>query len=421
MIKIRKINIFRKIKSIFKSNRIRAETSTVLASQRFSKWIGRTFWGIDNSTLSNNELIFSIISRLSNTFASLPIKVYQKYEEMDNDISDLVGNSPNPNMTSFEFHQKLETDRNEYGNGYALIERDIRLNPIALIPIPAYYVTPLINTDDGSLWYQVNINGKTTYIYNTEIIHVKHITGSARLAGISPIDVLTNALKYDKAVQEFSLKEMDKVDSFKVKYEANLDDDKRQAIIDNLKQFITDNGGALFEENGVTIDEIQRGYTSADTINSEKITKAKMANVFNIPVAFVNDTDGQSYSSNEQLMIQYVQMHLTPVIRQYEQEYKRKLLNPLQKSQGLYFKFSVNALLRGDTAARTAFYQSAVRTGYMKPDEIRALEDYPPEGGNADKLWISGDLYPIDMDPSLRKGGNSSDTKTKILANESVS
>lgn len=380
MIKIKRANFFKRVKNIFKSNRIRAETISVPISQRFTNWVGRTFWGVDNSSLSNNELIFSIISRLSNTFASLPIKIYQQYQIINNDISDLVSNSPNPNMTSFEFHQKMETDRNEYGNAYALIERDIRLNPVSLIPVPAYYVTPIINSADGSLWYEVNINGKTTYVYNTEIIHVKHITGSSRLAGISPIKVLTNALKYDKAVQEFSLREMDKIDSFKVKYDANMEEPKKQAIIDNFKAFIADNGGALFEENGTEITELQRGYNAADMLNSEKITRTKMANVFNVPVAFVNDTDGQSYSSNEQVMIQYVQMRLTPDVRQYEQEYNRKLLNPVQRAQGLYFKFSINALLRGDTASRTAYYQSAVRTGYMKPDEVRVLEDLPPEG-----------------------------------------
>ncbi len=414
-----KFNIVKKIKSILPgSNRIRAETTTSNpVITRFAKWVGRKFWGIDNSTLNTNETIFSIISRLSNTFASLPIKLYEKYEVLDNNISDLISNSPNPNMTSFEFHSKIETDRNETGNGYALMQRDIRLNPVALIPIPSQYVMPFINLDDGLLWYEIRMRGAPRYVFNTEMIHVKHITGSRRLTGISPIAVLTNALKYDKAIQEFSLKEMDKIDSFKVKYDANLEDEKKQAIIDNLKEFIADNGGALFEENGISIDEIKRNYNAADVLNSEKISKTKMANVFNVPVAFVNETD-QNF--DEQTMIQYVQMCLTPTVRQYEQEYNRKLLNPVQRNQSFYFKFSVNALLRGDMAARTAFYQSAVRTGYMKPDEIRILEDYPPEGGNANKLWVSGDLYPMDLDPTQRKGGSDSGEKTKVLGNENV-
>ena len=30
----------------------------------FSNWFGRTFWGIDNSKLANNENIFSVITRI---------------------------------------------------------------------------------------------------------------------------------------------------------------------------------------------------------------------------------------------------------------------------------------------------------------------------------------------------------------------
>ncbi|PGB76069.1 portal protein, partial [Bacillus toyonensis] len=132
------------------------------------------------------------------------------------------------------------------------------------------------------------------------------------------------------------------------------------------------------------------------------------ANVFNVPVSFLNDTEGQSYSSNEQLMIQFVQMTLTPIARQYEQEMNRKLLNKAERQAGYYFKFNMSGLLRGDTAARTQFYQMMLRSGGLTPDEVRELEDKPPKGGSASQLWISGDLYPIDMDPTQRKGVKSS-------------
>lgn len=126
--------------------------------------------------------------------------------------------------------------------------------------------------------------------------------------------------------------------------------------------------------------------------------------MFNVPVSFLNDNDGQSYSSNEQTMIQFVQMTITPIVRQYENEFNRKLLTTEERQKkGYYFKFNLGGLLRGDTNTRQQFYQSGIRNGWLKQDEARRYEDLPPEGGNADKLWISGDLYPIDMDPSERK------------------
>lgn len=377
----------------------------------FTKWMGRTFWGIDNSRLATNETIFSVITRLSNTLSSLPLKMYSNYDVVHNQASDVLINEPNENMHSFDFINKMEVSRNENGNAYAAIIRDIRMQPEKLMPIDPSYVTPFINTDDDALWYEVIGAGGTYYFHNMNMLHVKHITGSPRWKGISPLDVLKNTLQYDRAVQEFSLSEMEKKDSFFLSYGTNVDEEKRQAVTDSFRRFYQENGGILFKEPGVEIDPIERKYFASDTLKSERITRSRVANVFNVPVSFLNDSEGQSYSSNEQMMIQFVQMALTPIVRQYEHEFNRKLLTADERRKGYYFKFSLGGLLRGDTAARTQFYQSGIRNGYLKQDEVRRYEDLPPEGGNANKLWVSGDLYPIDMDPAQRKstskgGGN---------------
>lgn len=373
----------------------------------FSSWFGRRFWGIDNSKLATNETIFSVISRLSNTLSSLPLKFYQNYDTAITPAADVVINNPNPNMSGFEWINKIEVSRNETGNGYAVIIRDIRMQVESIVPIESAYVTPFINTDDNSLWYEVRGNDGTYYFHNMNIFHVKHITGPGRWAGISPIEVLKNTLEYDKSVQEFSLSEMQKKESFMITYGSNVEEGTRKAIVEDFKRFYKENGGILFQEPGVTIEQMEKKYFASDTIASERITRSRVANVFNVPVTFLNDTEGQSYSSNEQLMIQFVQMALTPIVRQYEQELNRKLLTPAERQAGFYFKFSLAGLLRGDTAARTNFYQTMLRNGAMDRDEVRRLEDLPPRGGKSAELWISGDMYPLEMDPNERKSTSS--------------
>lgn len=375
------------------------------AGYDFSNWMGKTFWGIENSTLATNETIFSAITRLSNSMATLPLKLYKDYDIAHNSASDVLINDPNPNMTGFEFIRNMETCRNEKGDAYGLIERDLRMQIEKLTILNPDKVNPVLEQNTKELWYEVmSDTGNRYYIHNMDMLHTKHIVGSGGLHGISPIKVLTNATDFDKAVREFSLKEMQSSsNSFIIKYASNIDPDKRQRVIDDFKRFYKDNGGILFQEPGVDIKEMDRKYVAADTLATERITKSRVANVYNMPVTMLNDTEGQSYSSNEQLMRMYVDLTLMPTVRQYEQEFNKKLLTPVERKAGFYFKFSIGALLRGDMAARTAYYQMMIRNSGMKPDEIRRLEDLPPQGGNADKLWISGDLYPIDMDPKDRK------------------
>ena len=374
----------------------------------FSSWMGKTFFGIDNSTLATNETIFSVVTRLSNSMATLPLKLYKNYEVTHNASSDVLINDPNPNMTGFEFIRNLETARNEKGNGYALIERNIRLQPTRLTLINPDYVVPIIESETKELWYEIlGEDGNRYYVHNMEMLHVKHIVGSNSLKGISPIKVLSNANEFDKAVREFSLKEMQSAPmSFILKYGANVDSEKRQRVIEDFKRFYKDNGGILFQEPGVEINELERKYVAADTFVTERITRSRVANVYNIPVTMLNDTEGQSYSSNEQLMRMYVDLTLMPIVRQYEQEFNRKLLTPAERKAGYYFKFNTKALLRADTATQADYYTKAIRSGWLSQDEIRQLEDMPPVGGNASKLWVSGDLYPIDIDPRERKSSN---------------
>ncbi|WP_272033100.1 phage portal protein [Oceanobacillus kimchii] len=377
----------------------------------FSSWANRTFWGIDNSTLATNETIFSVVTRLSNSVATLPLKLYENYSLASNQASDVLLHNPNSNMTGFEFIRNLETNRNEKGNGYALIERDIRQQPTKLTLINPDYVEPVLESNTKELWYQIlGEDGNRYYIHNMEMLHVKHIIGSNSIKGINPIEVLSNTNDFDKAVREFSLKEMKSApNSFILKYAANIDNEKRDKVIADFKRFYQENGGILFQEPGVEINELERKYVAADTLATERITRSRVANVFNIPVTMLNDNEGQSYSSNEHFMRVYVDLTLMPIVRQYEQEFNKKLLTPVQRKTGFYFKFNVKALLRADTAVQGEYYAKAIRNGWLTPDEVRMKEDDQPLGGNASKLWVSGDLYPIDLDPSERKTNNKKD------------
>lgn len=381
------------------------------SGKRVAQTFRRRFGGYNNSKLKSNETIFSVITRLSSTLGALPLKLYENYKEKpDSDLTELIAR-PNQNMSGFEFINQLEVSRNRDGNGYALIVRDKLQSPIQLIPIASIYVTPFLNLDDNALWYEVNMEDFHAYVHNSDMIHVKHIHGPESLVGISPLDVLKNALDYDKAVSTFSLSEMDKMDTFIVKNEGFVDSEAQEALVENFKEYIKDNGGVLFQQKGQEIERLDRDFNPGDVSDSDKITRTRIANAFNVPLTFLNDTTGTGVNSNEQLMTQFVQMTLTPIAKQYEYQFNNKLLSQHDRKAGYYFKFNMNGLMRGDVNARTQFYQAMIRNGVYSQNDVRRLEDLPPsEDEFMDKHWISGDLYPVDMDPTQRKGVTKSDS-----------
>ncbi|GAB5877017.1 hypothetical protein JMUB7546_26580 [Staphylococcus aureus] len=52
----------------------------------------------------------------------------------------------------------------------------------------------------------------------------------------------------DNAVRTFNLTEMQKPDSFMLKYGSNVGTEKRQQVLEDFKQYYEENGGILFQE-----------------------------------------------------------------------------------------------------------------------------------------------------------------------------
>ena len=350
--------------------------------------------------LTNNEYIFSIVTRLSNVLASLPLHEFQKSEQLDNEpLADLLRTSPNPNMTAFDFIARLETDRNVSGNGYAWIQRSVATGePIALWPLDPGTVSILRNTDNNSYWYRV-----TSDIYNftlpiNDVIHVKHVVPSNSWYGVSPIDVLSSSLKFQQSIEDFSQAEMDKKDKFVLQYDRSISPEKRQAMVNDFLRMVKENGGAVVQEAGWKIERYESKFEPADLTSVEKISRIRIATAFNVPISFLNDDQAKATTNVEHVNSQFVTMTLMPIIKQYEAQFNMKLFTPGQRVKGFYFRFNVNGLLRGDTAARTQYYQTLTRNGIFKPNEIRKLEGLPPiPDESADRLYISKDLYPLDQ------------------------
>ncbi|MDW4218169.1 phage portal protein [Staphylococcus saprophyticus] len=387
----------------------------------FSPWKNKNFWGVINNTLETNETIFSAITKLSNSMASLPLKLYENYKVVNNDVSELLTVSPNNSMSSFDFINQIETCRNEKGNAYVLIERDVFAQPEKLYLINPDVVQMAIENNSKELFYMIHATtGNELVVHNTDMLHFKHIVASNMVQGVSPIDVLKNTMDFDNALREFNLAEMQKPESFILKYGTNVSKEKREDVLSDFKSFYEENGGILFQEPGVEIDPLPKKYVSEDMVASENLTRERVANVFQLPAVFLNAKGGTNFTKNEELNRFYLQHTLLPIIKQYEEEFNRKLLTKNDRQKGQYFKFNVKSLLRADSATQAEVYFKAVRSGYYGINDIREWEDLPPvEGG--DKPMISGDLYPIDTPVEQRnttKGGDNNANGKELLPNQ---
>lgn len=404
------MNIFKKIKArvgkIFSGKSLKQVSA--LTYERFAQWFEpyNIFTKRTSNTLATNETIFSAVSRLSNSLASLPLKMLDKNFNhiTDHPMADLLANSPNPNMNSFEFLRTMETLRNTDGNAYALKDYDSRYQVKALWILEPSKVKEIIEATTKELWYEIQGDKGTYYVHNMDMIHVKHIHGYG-YRGISPIDVLRNTIDFESKIKQLSLDLMDGAvkASFVLKMAASVSEEKKKEIYKNFRDFYSENGGVIIQEMGTEITPITRNFIDTKTFEAEKITRTRVATVYNMPAHMLGETEGVNYSSMEQMSLEFVQGTLGVNVIQYEKEFNRKLLGIGDRRKGLYWKFNLKALLRGDVKSQAEYYFKGVRSMWLTPNEIRALEDLPPKP-DGDKLYKSKDIEPIDTPAQLPKG-----------------
>nr|MDH3082577.1 phage portal protein [Bacillus subtilis] len=167
------------------------------------------------------------------------------------------------------------------------------------------------------LWYEIFGDNGNYFVHNMDIIHVKHVSVDG-LKGISPLKVLRNALDFDRDVRTFSLEQMDGAKiSFILKVANQLDDDRKTAMLENFRNFYSNNGGILIQEPGVEIKDLKKEFIDTKAFEVEKVTRSRVAQAFNIPLYMLGETQGD-VSNMEQLYIDYVQGTLMPIATQYE-------------------------------------------------------------------------------------------------------
>lgn len=349
--------------------------------------------------MTGSEAIYAAVSRISNTIAQLPMHLYKGQEiQQEHPLERLAAFAPNDVMTAYQYQQTMEAFRNTEGNAYALIlPGPDGITPQSLDVLDAARVGTLMDIDTGDIYYDVPLrDGKIARVHNSRVIALHHVSGSGQ-RGVRPIDVLRGTLDYDRSIKTFSLSQLEGVNTGVVLTVpgVGLNKDKKTEIINQfLSAYRESQGRVVVLEGGITATTLSQSPVDARVLDVERITRNRVATVYSIPPHMLGDYSDTSYSTAEQTMREYIDLTITPIVVQWEQEYNRKLLTWDMVCDGYCFRFDLRALSRADMATMSQMYQQAIRGGWMTINEVRASEGLPamPSG---DTLLASKDLMPV--------------------------
>ncbi len=364
-------------------------------------------------SLASNEAIYAAVSRIANSFGSMPMHLYKDGEvQRDHPLERLLAYAPNATMTPFEWRQTMEAYRNTEGNAYAFLVPSADPTfpyPVSMDILDATRVEPMLDTANNELWYFCTMdNGQRLPIHNSRMFVVRHLCTNG-YKGIRPLDVLRESLDYDARIKTFSADQLEYGlnSSMALEIPTNVGEEEKQRAIDSLRNIYTKSAGSLVVlEGGMKLNKLDRSPIDAKVLDIERITRNRVATVYNLPPHLLGDYTGVNYTSMEQELVEFASLTMLTVDTLYTDQGRRKLLTWAMCTEGYDIGIDLDALIMADTATRAEANSKAIRSAWKMPNEVRRRENLRPvpEG---ECLYGSKDLAPLEViqQGSIKQGG----------------
>jgi HK97 family phage portal protein len=382
------------MKGIF--SRIRPKAMT---SDEISRLIIDTFGGgttasgqsVNSTTAMQAMAVHSCVKIKADSIAQLPCHLYvekgnTKDKAKDLRLYRLLHRQPNQWMTAPEFWGMCSACLDLRGNFFALKSGLPGREVQELIPIPMGRVKEVIQAPDYGLFYKISRPDGSSIdtIPGNRIMHIRGLVLDGFM-GINPIQYARESIGLDQALVKHGAKlfghgtmiggVLQMPGSFK-------DRNMAQKFLDDFNETYSSVENAhktALLEQGVTWQKMAMTSVDSQFLEARNFQKKEIVDLFfGLPLSMLQSGDKvATYASADAFDLEYVKYALTPRLVNIEMAIFRDLLTEEQK-ENYFAKFSTGGLLRGDTAARTAYYQGMVNIEAMNPNEVRELEDMNP-------------------------------------------
>lgn len=352
-----------------------------------------------SAELCASEVIYSAVSRIANALATMPVHLCRGFERQTGDRRDtLLSLRPNRRQSAFLFKQGMEIYRNTEGRAYAAKRFDTDGRLRELTPLDPARVTPCIEEESGDVWYCVRRDdGNMEWLHNWYMLSLFHVSPNG-VTGVRVVDVLRESLDYNAQIKTFSLANLKAVNrGIVLEYPTHLSGKARERSVEEFLKLYRSSGGQVIAlESGVKASTLSMSPIESGAFDAEKITRSRVAMVYNMPPSLLGDTSAAGKSTAEEQTNEFLTLTMQPIVQQWEEELNWKLLTPQEREEGFEFRIDVDAYLRSSATARANVAQSRIRCGLRTVNEIRAAEYKPPVPGG-DSAMISKDLAPVEL------------------------
>ncbi|HEJ3372168.1 TPA: phage portal protein [Pseudomonas aeruginosa] len=372
----------------------------------WQEWFGTSASGKNVTVDKALQLstVWACVRILSESVSTLPLKLYRRLPDgsreqaKDHPLFRLLCRTPNAEMTPQRFMLMVVASICLRGNAF-VEKKMIGTRVVALVPLLPQYMR-VKREDSGRLKYTYTENGVERVIPEKNLMHIRGF-GLDGVCGMLPVtmgrEIFGSAMSAEEAAAKVFAQGMQA--SGILSGDTTLTPKQREDLRASLTAFMgSQNAGKIMvAEAGLKYQGITMNPEAAQMLESRSFNVEEMCRWFRVPPFMVGHMDKQSSwaSSVEAQNLHFLTNSLRPLLVNIEQEITRCLIGEADADE-FFAEFAVEGLLRADSTARAAWYNTALQNGWMSRNEVRRLENLPPiEGG--DVFTVQSALVPLEQ------------------------
>ena len=353
---------------------------------------------VTSSSVMALSAVWGCTNLIAGTIATLPLITYRQnagQREVDtrHPLYRLLHDSPNYDQTAVDFWEAMQVSLELWGNAYARI---IRTNGvvIALRPVSPSLVS-VARLKTGQIEYSWTDDGEHFQLTERDVFHIRGFGGHP-LGGMSTLQFGRNTFSLARAIDRSAGTTFANGlrPSGVLTFENFLKPEQRELAETTLVEKFAGAMNAarpMVLEGGTKWSQITINPEDAQMLESRGFSIEEICRFFGVPPHMVGHTEkSTSWGTGlEQQVLGFQKFTLRRRLKRIEQAIQKQLLTDADRAQGVTVEFSLEGLLRGDSAARATFYQSGLSNGWMTINEVRKLENMPPvAGGDVARMQI---------------------------------
>jgi HK97 family phage portal protein len=270
-----------------------------------------------------------------------------------------------------------------HGNAFLYVDRDLNTDlPLSLTPLhPTNVQVTIVNRER---YYTTN----GAVIDPKNMLHLRWWTPPQSALGLSPIEMQRNTIGLALAQARFINQWYSEgaTPSSVLEVEGDMTAEQAKVLQATWETSHRRRRRPAVLTNGMKWRPITASAQDMELAESREQTVNDIARIFRVPNYMIGARgDSQTYQNNESAGIHFVTYTLLPWLVRIERALSTLMFTPRE------LKFDTSAFLRADTINRYRAHQIGIMSGFITPNEARAIEGLEPyEGGDDFVMALPG-------------------------------